>query len=204
MTDSNVATSAVETTINSALLLSGNNTINVGQATGLFTAAASTIYIGDGTTTATSEECPLQTQLGGVLISAGILDATGNCLLIEAGSKVTIERGTIKTDSASVLGTLTLNNKGSDGAVNLSFSEQFLVCAGGSLFVVAEESAATTLLGTTDAAQLTVAGNATASFLAGGDQSCTVTVVGNVLVADGYFTATSGSRFGKNRHSGFN
>ena len=173
-------------------MISGDNTITAGQAQGLYAAAASTIYISDGTTTITSDSCTFETKLGGVLVSEGTLNATGACVAVRSNSSIAIESGTVTTGTASIVGTLSLDSRGSDGAVTLNHSGRLLVFSGGTMFAIAREGATTTINATEDSAEIWLAGNASASLLLlDGGEGSQVTASSSIFMSNAYLIASA-------------
>lgn len=196
LTVSGVTSDAVTVILNSVLQLNGDNTITGGSAQGLFAAGTSTVYINDGTTTVTSDDCSMDVVLNGVIISEGTLNASGSCLNIERG-QVLIERGIVNTGTATITGELILDSRGTGNTVALNHSGRVLVFSGGSFSLIGREGGVATIDATTDDAHLAVTGNANANFLLldGGDGS-QVKTTGDLLVLDGYLIASGGESSG--------
>lgn len=177
--------------LNSVLQLGGDNTITGGPAVGFEAAGTSTVYISDGTTTVTSDDCSLDIELNGVFVSAGVLNASGSCLNVARG-QVQIERGVINTETATVTGSLVLDSRSEGNPVALTHSSRVIVFSGGSIYLIAREGGSATMDATTDGAYLSVTGNANASFLLlDGGEGSQIKTTGDVNILDGYMIASA-------------
>ncbi|NCF43984.1 MAG: hypothetical protein GWP70_04080, partial [Proteobacteria bacterium] len=190
---------AIAAVLNSVLVLSGDTAVDVESAIGLYASGSSTVYISQGTTTVVTADCSVETELGGVLVSEGMLNLTGSCISIGSNSQAVIEgSSTITTGTMNVSGGSMILRGSAGNSVQVSHGDRVLISSGGSLFLAAADGGNVGLSAAADTnPSVVVAGNANIGFLLGsqgeGGGTSRVDFASNLVVLDGYLISSANS-----------
>lgn len=202
---------AIAASLQSLLLLQGENTISAGPAIGIHMNMAGLVFVESGTTVIDSDDCTISAYTSSRFFSSGIVRANGSCLFVDAESSVAISQGVVNTETVTVAsGTLAIGSFNfSEGLVNqsidptsmvLNYSGDIFIWTGGSFWVTARNGSNTTLMAANESARVVIVGNSNAVFatLLEGNGS-TVTASGDMLVIDSYLSVSAGGEGVDNR-----